>query len=457
MASTYSYPQGYTAQEAPPLAVNPLESPPTPLTPQEWQGLVASGALPVRQALHSFIAASCEKPPETKEEARAILEVMFQIRASKIRRAMEEGKLSTAEALKHKVIQRRESVAEGTLKNSRREKLPSRTMSAPPEHKPVFQVNESSNSGNIQGQPWVRSQLTDEPSMIAGDTTLLQGLQGGITDMTSMDTDLFGEQASTFGLSDDDLMSSFTTFTAKLGDSFLIKPNSAASYAPTLGNVPEYDDHIGPHGQLSTRLQSCAPSMTSPTMGSPTASNESQSPSPWMPWMSPEQGLLARSQGPKSAVEIQPQTQYSVVPLVLHQGYPGVQQLFPVSTEQQVVGSHFDYQQGGLFAPSAEASNTRGKQQQQQSDTWNQYMQYLFYQQALDLQSSDPSVVPRQHYSQQPQMSPPDPHWQATMMTMMIAQNPTLKNGIDRRSWTTNNDQTFSSGIGYQDQHQPSL
>lgn len=67
----------------------------------------------MRQALHSFIATSCEKPPETKEEARAVLEVMFQIRAGKIRRAIEEGKLSTAEALQHKVIQRRESVVEG--------------------------------------------------------------------------------------------------------------------------------------------------------------------------------------------------------------------------------------------------------------------------------------------------------------------------------------------------------
>ncbi|KAF9407539.1 hypothetical protein BGZ76_006088, partial [Entomortierella beljakovae] len=84
----------------------------TPLSPRDWQGLVASGAQPVRQALHSFIAASCEKPPETKEEARAVLEVMFQIRADKIRQAIEEGQLATAEGLKHKVIQRRESVVE---------------------------------------------------------------------------------------------------------------------------------------------------------------------------------------------------------------------------------------------------------------------------------------------------------------------------------------------------------
>jgi hypothetical protein len=84
-----------------------------PLSPQEYQGLVASGALPVRQALQTHIATSGDKPPETKEEARAALEVMFQIRADKIRRAIEEGKLATTEALQHKVIKRRESIVEG--------------------------------------------------------------------------------------------------------------------------------------------------------------------------------------------------------------------------------------------------------------------------------------------------------------------------------------------------------
>ncbi|KAF8927321.1 hypothetical protein BGZ47_002207 [Haplosporangium gracile] len=73
-----------------------------PLSPQEYQGLIASGALPVRQALQTHIATSGEKPPETKKEARAALEVMFQIRADKIRRTIEEGKLATTEALQHK-------------------------------------------------------------------------------------------------------------------------------------------------------------------------------------------------------------------------------------------------------------------------------------------------------------------------------------------------------------------
>ncbi|KAF9319078.1 hypothetical protein BGZ91_005026 [Linnemannia elongata] len=90
----------------------PLRTPILTLSPQKYQGLVASGALPVRQALQTHIASSGEKPPETKEEARAALEEMFQIRADKIRRAIEEGKLATAEALQHKVIRRRESIVE---------------------------------------------------------------------------------------------------------------------------------------------------------------------------------------------------------------------------------------------------------------------------------------------------------------------------------------------------------
>ncbi|KAG0260076.1 hypothetical protein BG011_002147 [Mortierella polycephala] len=67
----------------------------------------------VRQVRASSKTISEDKPEETKEEAREALEVMFQIRASKIRQAIENGQLATAEALQHKVIQRRESLAEG--------------------------------------------------------------------------------------------------------------------------------------------------------------------------------------------------------------------------------------------------------------------------------------------------------------------------------------------------------
>lgn len=80
------------------------------VSPQEWQGIVASGAMPVRQALHSYIASSRDKPPASKEEAQAVLEEMFRLRAEKVRRAIEQGKLATTEALRLRVCQRRESV-----------------------------------------------------------------------------------------------------------------------------------------------------------------------------------------------------------------------------------------------------------------------------------------------------------------------------------------------------------
>ncbi|KAG0337331.1 hypothetical protein BG005_004096, partial [Podila minutissima] len=66
--------------------------------------------MPVRQALHWFIASSCDKPPASKEEAQAVLEEMFRLRAEKVRRAIEQGKLATTEALRLRVCQRRESV-----------------------------------------------------------------------------------------------------------------------------------------------------------------------------------------------------------------------------------------------------------------------------------------------------------------------------------------------------------
>ncbi|KAG0243982.1 hypothetical protein BGX31_010017 [Mortierella sp. GBA43] len=441
----------------------------TPLTPQEWQGLVASGAHPVRQALHSFIATSCEKPPETKEEARAVLEEMFQIRAGRIRRAIEEGKLSTAEALKHKVIQRRESVVEGTLKNSRRDIVPSRAMSAPSESKVPSLTRDFSNSVSPQGQLWAQPQLTGEPTMIMADATLSQGLQGDIMNATSMEAGLFGEQATTFGLSDDDLMSSFTTFTAKLGDSLLPKTEPPTDCVPVFGGISQGRGHLAPHGQLPAQIQSSVPSLSPPTMGSPTASNESQSPSPWMSWISPEQSLLAGN-GHKTlyaaqpALQPQPQPQplQPSQPMMMHPmalpAYSGAQQPFSMSTDPRLVESHMLYQQG-LFTPAGGATAAGGKPLP--AGTWNQYMQYLMYQQDTGIQPSNPAIVLQQQYSRQPQASqqsyqqaPLDPHWQATMMTMMMDSNST----IDRSGRV---DHTSSSvafpATGFQGQHQPGL
>lgn len=281
---------------------------------------------------------------------------------------------------------------------------------------------------------------------------------------TSMDTGMFEEQPSTFGLSDHDIMSSFTTFTARLGDSLLPKlepPNRV----PTFGAISE---GLTTHTRLVTQIQSGVPSLSPPTIGSPTTSNESQSPSPWMPWMSPEQSLLASHKAVFESLPSSqplPQSQNGMAPMVLHQMYPGLQQSFPVSTEQQVVGSHLLYQQG-LFAPSGGATNAGSKQGQLQSGTWNQYMQYLLYQQQLGFQPSDSSLaLQQQQYSQQPQVSQqpyqqslPDPHWQATMMTMMMDSNSTIdpSGRADQATWVSSNGLTFPV-TSFQSQHQPGL
>ncbi|KAF9414298.1 hypothetical protein BGZ94_000442 [Podila epigama] len=99
-----------TAAATPTSSLQPL--PVTSSFPQtDGPGNVAAVALPVRQALDSFIATSCEKPPASKEEAQAVLEEMFRLRAEKVRQAIEQGHLSTTEALKLRMYRRRESVS----------------------------------------------------------------------------------------------------------------------------------------------------------------------------------------------------------------------------------------------------------------------------------------------------------------------------------------------------------
>ncbi|KAG0008638.1 hypothetical protein BGZ80_003223 [Entomortierella chlamydospora] len=244
-----------------------------PLSPQDWQGLVASGAQPVRKALHSFIATSCEKPPETKEEARAVLEEMFQIRANRVRRAIEEGQLATAEALKHKVIQRRESVVEGNV-DSKKENARSRAMSAPSEGSAAMDSTTMNNEIDNQSQSWLNLQMTEEPCM-GVDNTATEFQQS----IPPVGVELFGEQVSTFGLSDDDLMSSFTTFTAKLGDSLLAK---SPLYAPRPGGILDNDTQTMEYDHLKQSIPSLSPPSDE---RSPATSNESPSNSPWMPWV----------------------------------------------------------------------------------------------------------------------------------------------------------------------------
>jgi len=341
-------------------------------------------------------------------------------------------------------------------------------MSAPSESRTMSLTPDSSSNIGLQGH-WIQPQLTDEPSMIVTDAVPPpQSLQTEPMNI-STDTDIFEERASTFGLSDDDIMSSFTTFTAKLGDSLLPRPDPYTGHAPAFGAISETGGQLA-HGQFATPIQSGAPSLSPPTIGSPTTSNESQSPSPWMPWMSLEQNLLAHQKpvfGSQPSSQPLGPSQHSVPPMALNPMYSGVQQSFSMSTDQQIVEPHLLYQQG-LFAPLGGPTNAGSKQGPLQADTWNQYMQYLLYQQEQDLQSSNPNIaLQQQQYSQQVQVSQPpyqqsllDPHWQATMMTMMMDPNSTQNSSrrVDRPQWINNNNDGLAfSGVAFQGQHQPSL
>ncbi|KAF9087728.1 hypothetical protein BGX27_002866, partial [Mortierella sp. AM989] len=402
-----------------------------PLSPQDYQGLVASGAQPVRQALHSFIATSCEKPPETKEEARAVLEEMFQIRANGIRQAIEKGQLATAEALKHKVIQRRESVVEGSLKNLNKVNPPRRSMSVPSAGSSAVRFVMPDTSS----QPWINLQMTEEPSMDIDNTTA-EFQQ----DISSAETGLFGQQASTFGLSDDDLMSSFTTFTAKLGDSLLAKsPQNVPNSSSFLNNDAQFTGH--------DRLKRAIPSLSPPNGRSPTITNELPSPSPWMPWTAvgqdvetgpqPQYPNMQQSLGTFQSSQTAA-SQQNIMTLNMQQVYPGMHSALPASSQQNIINSHTIYPQSS-FAQGSGAAIPGDKIQQpyhhQQVDTWNQYMQYLLHQQEMGMQLTGQSAPQQlQQYPQQPQVAiqqpyqqSPDPHWQATMMTMMMNQDSDMR------------------------------
>ncbi|KAF9307710.1 hypothetical protein BG003_000337, partial [Podila horticola] len=230
------------------------------VSPQEWQGIVASGAMPVRQALHSFIASSCDKPPASKEEAQAVLEEMFRLRAEKVRRAIEQGKLATTEALRLRVCQRRESV--GVSEGSHR------ATASPTSHTPD---SEQKTSGCRQEKRVVSSILVAEPGMEMGQ------------DLGSRGASLYN-QSATWGLSDDEIMSSFTTFTAKLGDTLLAR-DGATNTNKADGNNTNSNSDIGFIKPEAIQIQTNVP-VLSPTLGhSPTTSTESDSPSPWTPWI----------------------------------------------------------------------------------------------------------------------------------------------------------------------------
>ncbi|KAF9919530.1 hypothetical protein FBU30_010909 [Linnemannia zychae] len=549
----------FNKNSLPDSSVPLARTPSLPLTPQEYQGLVASGALPVRQALQTHIATSGEKPPETKEEARAALEAMFQIRADKIRRSIEQGKLATAEALQHKVIKRRESIVDVTQKTSSNEQHyhRDRSLSAPMERVTFAaafntiaspqQPQRQSFSGtagqwfsphnHISDSATIASSMaSQEPvSMYDHSSMPTEGVAGhmlpgtgGIATITGMHRDNQGEsmvvdsegQHTTFGLSDDDLMCSFTHFTAKLSDSLLARDFSR------YGNITAQGENasiVGPShppagynsysSNLNTRQDSSSrtaagqePAQESMLVDtalpnlSPTASNESQSSSPWIPWhrtMTVEggeqntiAGTLHGATGAPMAIHPFAQSHSVPQPSVISVPASTTASLLPIHSQQIQVpitlaapqlqqqgcpvmytkdprdqGSNFQ-QYNPSYSSSVgfdvhplqmhpqEGFGAGGSQGggscvgEKQTEAWNQYVQYLLHQQELAYDQANP-LIPQQQQHQQPHphvqqgsfnhqqesgagasyintVNPQvmDPHWQATMMTMMMDQNP---------------------------------
>lgn len=411
-------------------------------------------------------------------------------------------------------------------------------------------------SGNVSQQPWLPSPahghvhplhphqsstaiISQEPISMHGqgntssytapintNTANVQQEAGATAeDPMVIDAEEPGQHDTTFGLSDDDIMSSFIIFTAKLGDSLLARdvpqfggmgstaPDAASATAvpPPLPpgynsfsvNVNQQDNNsrvaaAAAGGVLQEPpLEMMMVDTALPTL-SPTASSESQSPSPWIPWhgsSSHEQhdlvpNTLSGATGPGSmAVHpfAQAQAQHSVATTILSP--PQAQQHAPMSTlvmSQQPQLRHHSYPslfpkdprnqgpqnssafgmdvqsvqihpQGGFGLGGQGVQGGGGSYVgEKQVEAWNQYVQYLLHQQEFadhqfQNQGNNP-LIPTQHeqqiqhhvqqdpFVQQQQQaaganlsfaSPPqpnatmDPHWQATMMTMMMDQSPT--------------------------------
>ncbi|KAF9563778.1 hypothetical protein EC968_004721 [Mortierella alpina] len=347
--SSYQHPLATNAIELSVQGQAPSAQLPAASSWQDWMG--SSRVLPVRQALHSFIATSCEKPPETKEEARAALEVMFQVRAEKIRRAIEQGKLATTEALKHKVIHRRKSLALG---EARRNSSPA----CPPPGFMGQSINE--NPARFPQEPCRRD-------------------QHGTVAQRSMSVD----RPSTFGLSDEDLMTSFTTFTDRLSDSLLC----------TTG-APE--DHGGYSRSLSQRQDWVnAASLSPPSMEkSPVTPDDPLSRPAWTPLMPCMSYPTSAQQLPTVASVPSQEPQNSIPmaqPSIYAKGDPA---------------AHC-FQAQAPAAQDASGSYLPLRLEDQATAAWNHYVKYLMC-------SQEPWDQPSLQ-EQQPQ----DPQWQATMAMMM--------------------------------------
>ncbi|KAF9325151.1 hypothetical protein BG006_011339, partial [Podila minutissima] len=280
---------------------------------------------------------------------------------------------------------------------------------------------------------------------------------------------LLYSQAATWGLSDDEIMSSFTTFTAKLSDTLLARDgaaNMANRNANTYTNSNTDIGFIKPEATI--KIQTNVP-VLSPTIGhSPTTSTESGSPSPWTPWMplnnSNSNSNINDNNNNNSNSNSNTHDPPNNVNVTLQNNRPGVQapqlfaqtSLFQTFPQDLVLPTNYDPQllkrQQQQQQPQQPSSQQQAlHSQRQQTQAWNQYMQYLLHQQEqeslIGLQMQQQQLLYRQvRFAQSnpnpnPNPNPPfpsqagqsgqasgqgvDPHWQATMMTMMM-EDPTL-------------------------------
>lgn len=402
-APTATYP-GFRAaleQRRPSLSSLPPSTVQTIPAPSH-QSIVATGAMPVRQALHSYISTSYEKPPRSREEAQQALEEMFRLRAEKVRQSIEQGTLATTEALQHKVIRRRESVIlqEGKQQGK----------SFSPRYRKDVDVDVEYRKADISnvltiGQAEKKTVLALENS--SPRTT--ERRQSESSNVVAGDAASDGLLPSSWGLSDDDLMASLSSFTAKLGDSLLAEQRQLQDFDVQDHNLNHNHNHsqnqgvnrnhpnllseqiggtpVTTLGLFTPALGPPMPIFSPPSLEqSPTTSIESLSPSPWVPWLHGHDPLLQRIANPET-----------IHPAML-----------PASTSTYSQGLLI--QNSGLHMPTKQLDTPDG----------NLYMQYLQTLQPGTLMGyAQPTVSTSNHQS-----SFVDPQWQATMMAMMMGQCP---------------------------------
>lgn len=222
-------------------------------------------------------------------------------------------------------------------------------------------------------------------------------------------------QSSSWGLSDDDLMASLSSFTAKLGDSLLAEQRQLqdSDLQNFNHNTSQYQhqnqnqtlhrnldlsiDQIG--GVPMTTFDIQMPVFSPPSLErSPTTSAESLSPSPWIPWLHDNDPLLQRTVNPET---IRP----DIIPIPRADGkVPSISQgLLIQGTGQSMTTKHLDVSGANPYM---------------------QYLQAIHPSQLKALTSAQAGYGPSAMLMSDHKPSFVDPQWQATMMAMMMDQNP---------------------------------